>query len=215
LATPARADPIPIPITITSGTIDVFSPTLASGALRLFGTGGFSITAGLSEGAFQPGGCCLEGGQTARFSGNWIGSSLSGGTVTYRGESFTDIGGANSANQASVTFTSNSFVVPPAPTGGATTTIVESFTLSGMFRGAPGDGHFAVPTLFTTFSGSGVGRLSLVSTPLSSNGPFVWQARDAHLDIMAPTPEPTSLLLLGLGAAGIWVIRRRNLRPAD
>jgi len=200
-AAPVRADPIAI--TLTSGTIDVINPLSSFGALRLFGTGGFSIISPLSEGRFGPGGCCLEPGETWTISAEWDGSSLDG-TVTYGGDTFAGVGRDFGG---SVMLTSSPFVAPPAPAAGVTATIVAPFTLSGFFL---------APTVSATFAGSGIGRLSLVSTFTGSpDAPFAWIPRDAHLDITSATPEPTSLVLLGLGIVGAWSFRRRHQEVAQ
>jgi len=196
---PVRAEPIKI--TLTSGTIDVIDALSSFGALRLFGTGGFSFISRLSEGRFDPGGCCLEPGETTRFSAEWDGSSL-GGTITYGGNTFTDIGRDVSPNGGAVGLTSSPFVTPRATAVGVTATVIAPFTLSGLFL---------TPTVSATFSGSGIGRLSLVSTFTgSSDAPFAWISSDARLDITSVTPEPTSLVLLGLGIVGAWSFRRRS-----
>jgi hypothetical protein len=200
-AAPVRAEPITI--TLTSGTIDVIDPLSSFGMLRLFGTGGFSFESRLSEGRFDPGGCCLAPGETSAFSAEWDGSSL-GGTVTYRGETFMGVGRDFGG---SVMLTGFPFVVPPAPAAGVTATVVAPFTLTGLFL---------APTVTATFTGNGIGRLSLVSTFTGApDVPFVWISRDAHLDITSVTPEPTSLVLLGLGIVGAWSFRRRHEEVAQ
>jgi hypothetical protein len=198
-AAPVRAEPITI--TLTSGTIDVIDPLSSFGMLRLFGTGGFSFVSRLSEGRFDPAGCCLEPGDATRFSAEWDGSSL-GGAITYGGKTFTDIGRDSSPNGGAVGLTSSFFTTPPAPAAGVTATIVAPFTLTGLFLS---------PTVSATFTGRGIGHLSLVSTFTGSlDTPFAWITRDAHLDITSVTPEPTSLVLLGLGIVGVWSFRRRG-----
>jgi hypothetical protein len=85
-----------------------------------------------------------------------------------------------------------------------TTTLIAPFTMTGLFR---------APTVSATLAGSGIGSLSLVSIPVTANQ-SVWLARNAHLDI-SPTPEPASLMLLGLGAAAVWAFRRRREKVAQ
>lgn len=203
-AAPARADPITI--VITSGTAE-FNPATASGVgvpIRLFGSGGFSMTVSAQLGAapLEP----LQPGQTAHFKGLWSGNDLPG-TVTYAGQQYSDLGGPLSANQALLDFTSSDFVAPAA--GSGTTTVLAPFTLNGVFQGTPGNGHFENPTLVARLIGSGIGRLPLTySTAIGA-----WIPGIVHLDISspAPVPEPTTLLLLGLGVAGAYrSTRRRN-----
>jgi PEP-CTERM motif len=211
-ATPGRADPNTI--TITSGHAD-FEPNLGNGKfppMVLQGTDGFSLIAGLGIGNTGPG-CCFAPGETLTFHGSWTGGDVSG-IATHAGDQFTDVGAGSSVNQATVEWVSDSFVAPAL--GPLTTTVIAPVTFSGNFQGRPGNGSFqgGPPTLFATLTGRGIGQLTL--TALSDNrGSFVWEPGLVHIDMMAPTPEPTSLVLLGLGVAGTCLLRRRNERAAE
>lgn len=200
--TPAFADPVLI--TITSGSVEFDPHTGEGSALRLFGTGGFSVTAFPQLGATDPTDF-LKPGHTSDVRGFWSGNDLPG-TATYGGDTFTDLGGHNSANQLQVDFHSSDFIAPPP---GSTTTIFAPFTLNGTFLGAPGDGRFAIPTVEAALIGSGIGRL-----PMTYDAALgVWRPGIAHLDLSFPaaaTPEPSTLLLFGAGVATAYASRRRR-----
>jgi len=101
---------------------------------------------------------------------------------------------------------SSPFTAPPAAAGPSRTTVAVPFTLTGTFRGRPGDGRDGDATLFATLIGTGVAQLPL--TFFSVGDP--WTLENPHLDITAPTPEPAALLLLGLGLAAIWSVGARG-----
>jgi hypothetical protein len=204
-ASPSRADPIRI--TITSGHAD-FDPNASLGEsplMNLQGAEGFSLIAGLGGGNAGPD-CCLVPGGTGMFHGFWSGSDVTG-VATRAGQAYTDVGGLNSVNQASVQWVSDSFVVPAA--GPLTTTVVAPVLFSGSFQGRPGDGVGGPPSLFATLTGAGIGHLTLNAVS-DGHGSSLWLPLSVHVDMMAPTPEPASLMLLGLGTAGLWSLRLRR-----
>jgi len=205
---PAHADSMVI--IITSGSFS-FNPNSDSGAapLRLFGTNGFSLIAGALLGVARPA-CCLSPGAESRFFGTWCCSDLPG-IATFGGETFTNLGGPNSANQVTVVFESAPFTPPPIA---ASATIIAPFTLTGTFRGAPGDGNLAQPTVNAQLIGSGIGTLSLTgfSTPSFPQG--LWNPGIVSLALSTPTitaiPEPSTMVFTGtaLLLLGYWGRKR-------
>ena len=195
-AASAHADSI---VTITSGSFS-FNPDSSSGAgpLILFGTNGFSFIGGAQFGVTGPK-CCLSPGTETQFFGRWIGNDLPG-VVTLGGETFTNVGGLNSVNRASVDFESAPFTLPPI---GASATIVAPFTLTGTFVGTPGNGNFpAQPTVAVQFIGSGIGTL-----PLTPSLGQLWDPGTVSLTII---PEPSTMVFTGtaLLLLGYWGRKR-------
>jgi hypothetical protein len=204
----ARADPV----LLTSGTFDYEPTTSTGGALRLFGTGGFSLIGTALMGAAGPD-CCLSPGATTQLHGFWGGLDV-GGTVTYLGQTFTHLGTVNSTNNVNFTFLSSTFALPPAPTNSMTVTMSAPFALAGSFVGALGTGNNASPTVRLLFHGVGVGSLPFRFIPeMGLWGP----SGNAHLQIGTTAevvPEPGTLILVGLGIAGACY-RRASRGAAD
>jgi hypothetical protein len=83
--------------------------------------------------------------------------------------------------------------------------------LTGVFTGRPGDlwkeGLPGPEPQRFTLTGHGTARL-----PLTWSGEGFWNVGLPRFDFAspAPTPEPTSLLLLAAGIAGVGAVRRRG-----
>ncbi len=201
-AAPAHADSIVI---ITSGSFS-FSHG-AGGPLTLFGTNGFSFIGGGQFGNTGPN-CCLSPGTESSFHAFFTGNDLPG-IATFGGETFTNMGGLGSANQLSVDFESAPFTLPPIA---ASATIIAPFTLTGTFRGAPGDGHLAQPTVVTQLIGSGIGTLPLTGETPPVSG--VWDPGRVTLALSTPPitalPEPSTMVFTGtaLLLLGYWGRKR-------
>jgi len=202
-AAPAHADSIVI--IITSGSF-TFGPNSDQGfgPLTLFGTNGFSVIAVAQFGNAGPDFPLFPGAQS-RFFGIWSGNDLPG-IATFGGETFTNLRGLNSANQLSVDFESAPFTLPPIA---ASATIIAPFTLTGNFRGAPGDGNLAPPTVVAQLIGSGIGTLSLVgaSSPIP-----VWNPLFVTLALSTPTiiPEPSTWLLVPTAVGLTWLAHEKR-----
>ena len=198
----------PITVIVTSGTAS-FSPNTGTGVgvpFQLYGTDGFSFTAFPGSGIGAPH-CCVAPGATVSYSGAWSSSDLNG-TVTYNGDVFTNVGSINSVNTARLAFMSSPFTLSP-PEGATSTTVTAPFTLTGYFVGTPGSGpEIGPPSVSLTLVGSGVGTLLFTLVP---GGPFTaWDPKLVSLQIGATdaVPEPSSILLVCLGLAGVYTATR-------
>ena len=193
-------------IIVTSGSFSFSTNSGEGGPLELFGTNGFSLRANPELGNTGPQ-CCLSPGVESSFHGSWCCNDLLG-IATLGGETFTNLGGLNSANQVSVAFVSETFTLPPIA---ASAEIVAPFTLTGTFRGTPGDGNLAQPTVMAELVGSGIGTLALLNVQ-TSTGPS-WDPVGVTLTLSTPTiavPEPSTMVLTGTGliVLGYWGRKR-------
>lgn len=200
-------------IRITSGVVAVGPGVSGTAVMAVFGERGFSFVSALSQfgrvdsracGQAQP----CEPGSTVPVGASWSGLDLLGGVATFEGSTYPQVGGANSPNQLAFDVTGE--VVAP-PFGDADfLSVTTPFTLTGLFR--YGD-SLTGPSNTADLVGGGLATLNLVR----GTGTFAdsWVYQGVRYDFSAaatPIPEPSSLMLMGTGAAFLVGSARRLRR---
>jgi hypothetical protein len=145
---------------------------------------------------------CVPGAEVS-LEAVFVGTAIRNGIITLEGQTYDDnVGSADSLTQANLEF-SGSFTAPPA---------APSATLSAPFGFT---GSFAIPdesglaSITHLLRGGGIGTINLGFSPTLSS----WVVESARYDFSstaAPVPEPGTMLLVGLGFAGV---ARRMTRP--
>lgn len=213
LAFPAKlaADPV----TVTGGHLLV---TGSSGSLELTGERGFSLSATVStfSGVFAPDACDTpdcEPGTTVSLHAHWVGLDVRGGILTFDGETYPL---RDDAAAAGVDF-QGSFIAPPIARSAVVTA---PFLLPPRIPGTSGGSGFSLPFPGGSFALQGNGTATINLSQYFENSPEgprflnAWTVESVRYDFSAaePVPEPGTLLLAGLGIAGIArrVSRRRG-----
>lgn len=186
---------------ITSGTLTV---TGFQGGLRftLFGNN-FFASGGGERGASGPQIACTvcTSGSFVTVFGNFLGSSLGGGTIIFNGVDHS--GGFAGAFM---------LTGPPIeiPFSLSNISVTSPFVFSGRLISCPQD-CFLGPQVFSVdMIGGGTATIDLLFSGLTPNGNaiFTFQKVTYNFEV----PEPASLLLLGGGLALLGAIFRRRIR---
>lgn len=206
-----RADPI----NITSGSVVIASPGPSEvGQVSIVGTRGFSLTSrvaprGGTQGPFEQ---CLvpecPPGTRIDFDIELSGSSgfLPGAVMTIEGDRYDDLESLNAMANAFLTFTGS--IIAPA-VGPARVSLSAPFSLTGRVFAVTPFGEIAHDD---PLRGQGTGTMTLVPFPTLTDFPPGWMVDTVRFDFAQPTPEPSTLLLLGTCAVG--VVRARRWRQS-
>lgn len=207
-AAPASGDPI----SVTSGHLTV---TGTSGVFELFGERGLTISGRTSalSGVFTPRDQCsfpeCPPGTAVSLRAHWSGFDIRSGVLSFEGRTYpvTDSGAFVALEFG------GSFLTPPFAMSAVVTA---PFQLIPATPSSGGSG-FSLPFpdhLLRSLAGSGTATITLSPYPVAEF-PNRWSVDSVRYEFAAaePVPEPASLLLVGVGIAGVArrVRRRRHL----
>lgn len=214
-ALPVRADPIHI----TRGSVFIASAEVADlGSVDIAGTQGFRLTSAAAPGGglLGPFGQCsvpeCPAGTRIAFDIGLSGSSglLPRATMTIGGDRYDDVESANAMANIFLDFT-GSIIAPEV--GASRVSLSAPFAFMGRAFALTPFGEIAHDE---TLLGRGVGTMTLI--PLTIEGfPPGWTVESVRFDFAQPTPEPSTLLMIGTCLAGVLRARRSRqsrVRPS-
>ncbi len=182
------------------------------GPANLVGTGGFSLTAragffapiGLFDQCFNPE---CPTGTRVNFNLDLSGASGAlGGVMTIGGDQYPVTENRDATADVLLHF-DGSFIAPE--TGPAQAVVSAPFSLTGRAFALTPFGEFAHDDqLF----GHGVGTVTLVPFNPEAGFPPSWVPQSVRFDFAQPTPEPSTLLLVGTCAVASMMRRRGRSR---
>ena len=201
---PARAETL----LLTSGAFNWIggpaSVTMSGGSFSFVGT-----AATPSGGVFSPWLQCLvpecTAGTSVDLFTRFVGADLTG-TAMYNGVTYSPVGSVVADASLDARW-SGSLQIPLTFTGGVLTA---PFTFAGEFH------YNDTPTTGGILDLLGGGTATLSFTPsIPFPGAFNLTSVRYEFDSAAPVPEPTSMLLIGSGLAGLAALRRRSKASSE
>ncbi len=195
------------PIAITSGSLVL---TQQGGVLHMEGARGLAVDArGVGRASIIECGpiTLCAAGSTVTLNAGWVGSDL-GGTASIDGETFTVALGTQTTGALSAIFTGS--ILLPAFAGDEPVSVTAPFNFVGILSYPAPLG--TVPPSPVDLIGRGTATVDLTRTSFRPDGwtvsgvTYVFEPFDAE-----PIPEPTTIILVGSGLAGL-VARRRARR---
>jgi len=205
----AHADPL----TVTSGTITLPS-ALGSATFTLSGDD-FSLSGRVEQSIGQL--SCFPCSSTSNVT---LHGPLS--DITFGGQP----GTMNGVTYPTLFFTGLMTVTPPSFPGAMlleSTTVMLPFDFSALLSGyhSGTDAFNAINPIFSlaNFTGRGTVTAHFTATPIAPGDAPIFNLHDALYQFSAasaaPTPEPATLVLFGVGAATVFVRRRRRSSAPD
>lgn len=189
------------PVQIVSGSLE-YSRAAGMSPLTLAGTRDFTFTGHTGFGLFEPRDCafghCVDGDVVSLRAG-WSGTDL-GGMATVDGRTYTSVGSVS----ADSSLLANFFGSVMLPAGGSTGVRTVPFSFIGQFIVLETEAA-------RRYDLSGGGLATVSFTRSAATGGWLVNSLRYEFEDVSAAPEPSTLALVGLGAAyGAWRRRRRS-----